>query len=179
MSRTHLARFARLLSPALMGAALLVSGGCAYFSATPPLDAAGNEVQVAADLPVPQGFAMDKAASRRHERDGYRRYDLTYRRNEYLSEARVREFVYKAFPQAGWKVRFVWGVDDSHFLLTRGAEECEIYAHEDFGDRFTQLEVAVRPRETPDGMVVSRKSLDSKGSAADESQLSVPASAKR
>lgn len=176
---SRLPRLARILSPALLSGALLFSGGCAYFSATPPLNAGSPEEQVAADVPAPEGFKLDRSGSHKHERDGYRRYDLTYRQNEYLSEERVREFVKKAYVAAGWKIRFLWGLEDSRFILTRGPEECEVHIFEDFGDRFTQMDVSVRPRETPDGMVVSRKSIGSKSSKSTGTKTSLPASAKR
>ncbi|MBL4844757.1 MAG: hypothetical protein JKY65_04455 [Planctomycetes bacterium] len=179
MPRTLLPRFARLLSPALLSGALLFSGGCAYFAATPPLDIGKDEHQVAKDVPAPEGFVLDRARSHRHERDGYRRFDLTYRRIEYLGEDRVREFIAKTFPAAGWKVRFIWGLNDTHFLLTRGPDECEIHVFEDFGDRYTQMEVSVHPRETPDGVVVSRKSLSSKPLKRAGTKATLPASMKR
>ena len=176
---SRLPRLARILSPALLSGALLFSGGCAYFSATPPLNTGPPSEQVATDVPAPEGFKLDRSGSHKHERDGYRRYELTYRQNEYLSEERVREFVKKAYTAAGWKIRFMWGLEDSHFILTRGPEECEVHVFEDFGDRFTQMDVKVQPRETPDGMVVSRKSIGSKGRKADETNKTLPASAKR
>jgi hypothetical protein len=179
MPRKLSPRFARLLSPALLSGALLSTGGCAYFAATPPLNQGAAEQQVAKDVPAPEGFRLDRAASHRHERDGYRRYELTYRRTKYLSEDRVREFVQKAFPAAGWKVRFMWGLDDSHFILTRGPEECEVHVFEDFGDCYTQMDVKVHPRETPDGVVVSRKSLSSKPLKRPATKTSLPASVKR
>lgn len=176
---SSLPRFARLLSPVLLSGALLFSGGCAYFSATPPLNEGNPDQQVAKDVPAPEGFIMDRAGSHKHERDGYRRFDLTYRRTEYLSEDRVREFVKKAYTAAGWKIRFMWGLEDTHLILTRGPEECEIHAFEDFGDRYTQMDVNVRPRETPDGMVVSSKSIGSKGRKEAATKTTLPASVKR
>lgn len=159
--------------------ALCFGSGCAYFAATPPLDLADAEVHATQDVPVPQGFVMDKSASHKHERDGFRRYQLVYRRTEYLSEERVREFVQQTYTRAGWKLRFLWGLEESNFLFVRGAEECEVRVSEDFGDRFTTLQVWVRPRETPDGSLVAAKSLQDSGRDEGGTQGSMPASSAR
>ncbi|MGE0713092.1 MAG: hypothetical protein AB7N76_35235 [Planctomycetota bacterium] len=149
------------------------SSGCAYFAATPPLEAAPEETLVSKDTPVPAGFKLDTAASHRHERDGYRRLDLVYRRLEYLGEERAREFVQQAYEQAGWKAQFIWGLERSHFLYQRGAEECEVEIFEDFGDRFTELHLSVRPRETPDGGLVAGRRDETPRA---ETQRTLPAS---
>lgn len=168
-------RLMRLILPL----ALCFGSGCAYFAATPPLDIADAEVHATKDVPVPQGFVMDKSASHRHQRDGFRRYELVYRRTEYLSEQRVREFVQQTYTRAGWKLRFLWGLEESNFLFVRGAEECEVRVSEDFGDRFTTLHVRVRPRETPDGSLVASKSLQENGRNAGGTKSTVPASSQR
>jgi hypothetical protein len=167
------------LASLFLATTLCASSGCAYFAATPPLEAAPAEIQATNDVPLPAGFELDKSASHRHERDGYRRYQLVYRRADYLSEARVREFVLAAYEQAGWKLRFLWGLDKSEFLFQRGSEECQVRVFEDFGDRYTQLEVRLRPRETPDGTLMARKSNGAKPSQAIGTKRSVKASANR
>ena len=141
----------------VLSAALTAGSGCAYFRHNPELVGQEHDQLVTNDLPVPEGFRMDKSSSWRHERSSFRRYQLTYRRADYLSEARVREFMLTNLPKAGWKVEFLHGLKETRILFVKDAEECEVAVREDFGDRFTELQIVVRPRETRDGALVARQ----------------------
>ncbi|RMG08241.1 MAG: hypothetical protein D6731_22235 [Planctomycetota bacterium] len=137
-------------------AALSTQAGCAYFRETPPLAPQPAKEQVDADLPVPLGFALDRSRSLKHKRNDFRRLHLVYRAEEYLGEQRVREFLQRFFPEKGWQIAFIYGLDASKFIFWRDAEECRAEVREDFGDRYTELTIDVGPRKTPDGEFVGR-----------------------
>ena len=122
-------------------ALLAGSPGCAYFATYGPLEQAPADTLVAKDVPVPQGFKLDKTNSWKHERSSFRQLQLVYRRSEYLSEDRVREFFKSEYPQAGWELTFLWGLDETKMIFTKDDEECLVRIFEDFGDRFTQVEI--------------------------------------
>lgn len=147
----------RLMTLALLAALLQSAPGCAYFAHNPKLISQSKEHLVDTDLPVPAGFAIDHSQSARHERSNYRRFMLVYRNLEYLSEARVREFVREAYPAAGWTLDFVYGFETSKFVFHKGADECRVQVFENFGDRFTEIHIEVEPRKTPDGGLVGRR----------------------
>ena len=147
----------RRLGSLILLTSLIWAPGCAYFQTNPPLEPAPAEARVTADLPVPEGFQLDRNSSYRHERSTYRRLKLVYRAEEYLGEERTRQFCEKAFIEAGWNIAFIYGLETTKMILARGAEECRILIWEDFGDRFTQLEVEVEPRQTPEGDLVGRQ----------------------
>ena len=157
-----------------MLALLASSPGCAYFDSNGPLERASAESMVAADIPVPVGFKLDKTNSWKHERSSFRKVQLVYRRAEYLSEERVREFFKTQYPQSGWELTFLWGLEETKMIFTKDAEECLVRIWEDFGDRYTQVEVQVLPRRTPDGTYVP-----SQVTAKKPARRSLPASAKR
>lgn len=138
---------------AALGASTL--GGCAYFEPTPTLMPTIAAAQVNTDLPVPQGFELDRDRTWRHERSDYRRLRLTYHRPDYLSKERVVEFIRTQFPRQGWEVKFVYGLETPQLILHKGAEECRVTVTEDFGDAFTEFLVEVEPRTTPDGAIVA------------------------
>jgi hypothetical protein len=141
--------------------ALCLSGsGCAYFQHNPVLDPISKTEFVNNDLPVPEKFELDRKASWRHERSTYRRLKLVYRREGYLSEERVAEFVKTAFPTHGWETVFQYGLENYKFVFAKGAEECRVEILEDFGDRFTEFHVIVEPRTTPDGDMVGREDYE-------------------
>ncbi len=142
--------------PLLLGLALLSAAGCARFQPTPTLMAANEADQVQRDLPVPEGFELDRDATLRHERSAYRRLHLVYRRDGYLSQERVSEFVRNVYPKVGWEVRFVYGLEPAHVVLHKGHEECRVAIREDSGDGSTELVLDIEPRQTPDGALVAR-----------------------
>lgn len=138
--------------------ALCLSGsGCAYFQHNPVLDPVSKAEYVNGDLPAPEKFELDRQASWRHERSTYRRLKLVYRREGYLSEERVAEFIKTAFPAHGWDLVFQYGLEGYKFVFNKGAEECRIEIFEDFGDRFTEYHVEVEPRMTTEGDMVGRQ----------------------
>jgi hypothetical protein len=142
---------------ALLAALLQSAPGCAYFAHNPKLVSQSKAQLVDSDLPVPSGFAIDTSQSARHERGNYRRFMLVYRNLEYLSEARVREFVQESYPAAGWALDFVYGLDTSKFVFHKGGDECRVEIFENFGDRFTEIHIEVEPRKTTDGSLVGRR----------------------
>ncbi len=148
----------RPLTTLSLFAVLALASGCAYFTPTPPLQPEPVERLEAADLPVPEKFALDRAKSHRHERSAYRQLKLTYRRDEYLGQERAQEFFLRHLPAQGWETVFVYGLDQRKLLFFKGDEECHVRIHEDFGDRFTQIVMEIQPRETPEGDLVARTS---------------------
>lgn len=150
----------RPIATIIIFAALGLSSGCAYFTPTPPLQPEPPERSIAADLPVPEKFVLDRGKSRRHERSAFRQLALTYRRAEYLGAERAQEFFLRHLPAQGWKTAFVYGMKERKILLTKGAEECSVRIRENFGDRFTEVVIEVQPRETPEGELVARKAWD-------------------
>ena len=114
----------RFVSCLALLASLSGAQGCAYFQENPPLEARPPVEFVASDMPIPEGFRMDTRASWRHERSNFRTFKLLYRRAEYLSETRVREFFRERYPEAGWELVFLYGVDETQLVFKKDAEEC-------------------------------------------------------
>ena len=135
---------------ALLLLSLTLSAGCAYVQSNPPLKTSEAKVSVAKDLPIPEGFKIDLDNSLRHERSSYRRLKLVYRRAEYLSEKQVRAYIKKAYAEAGWELAFVYGMHDTQMIFTRGPEECRVRVFEDFGDRYTEIQIEVEPSASSD-----------------------------
>ncbi|MDC3378926.1 hypothetical protein OAX78_01420 [Planctomycetota bacterium] len=146
----------RIATLTLLAALSFGSTGCAYFTPTPQLMAENADVQVETDLPVPQGFVLDPGQSMTHERSSFRRMHLVYKRDAYLGQERVSEFVRQFYPEAGWQLDFVYGLETYKLILTRDSEECSIEVAEDFGDAFTTMTITLEPRRTPEGGYVAR-----------------------
>ena len=120
--------------------------GCAYFDNPPIPEPKESTLQVASDLPVPEGFEYLPQTSYTNDREAARRYHLVYRRPEYLSEMNVKQFVQQHFPDHGWRLDFVYGRDRTKMIFSKDQEECWVEIHEDMRRRFTEYVVEVRPR---------------------------------
>lgn len=134
--------------------------GCAYFRSTPKLVSQSSDQQIDTDLPVPLGFELDRKQSFKHKRNDFRRFHLVYRQLGYLGADRVVEYLKNAYPAAGWTTSFVYGLETTKMLFTKGSEECRVEVVEDFGDAFTEFKVELEARRTPDGGLVARESFE-------------------
>ena len=165
----------RRLTALFMVAALLQCSGCVAFEPTVYSDADGNVVVAAKkvepkpkkepipqgerafkDVPMPAGYTIDYSQSRQFQRTNYRRVSLLYRHSRYMGETRDRAFVKRFFPRAGWKLRFVYGLDASKFIFHKGNEECRVEVQEHARHRYTEIRIEIEPRKTPSGAMVAR-----------------------
>ncbi len=130
--------------------------GCAYFRSTPKLVSQSADKQIDTDLPVPLGFELDRKQSFKHQRNGFRRFHLVYRQLDYLGADRLVQFLKNAYTAAGWTTSFVYGLETTKILFTKGSEECRVEVMEDFGDATTEFKIELEARRTPNGSLVGR-----------------------
>src|SRR4051794_33060377 len=85
--------FKRWIALAALSTGLAVAlGGCAYFVPTIKLEREDQAKWYSQDLPVPEGFVLDREATRIHDRLGTRELKLVYTRGSYIDKDRTIEF---------------------------------------------------------------------------------------
>jgi hypothetical protein len=165
----------RRLTALFLLAAVFQSAGCVPFEPTVYSDADGNvvvaprKVEVTEkkkrviqgkrrykDVPIPRGYGIDYGQSRRYQRSGFRKVSLLYRQSHYAGETRDRAFVKRYYTRAGWKLKFVYGLDASKFIFHKGSEECRVEVKQNLRRHYTEIKIEIEPRRTPSGAMVAR-----------------------
>ena len=131
---------------ALAAATAMAMGGCAYVMPTEKLEKSPQDKWYSDDLPVPQGFVLDKQASRVFDR-GPRDYRLVYRRESYIDADRAEAFYKDAFPARGWQLKFIYGLDKRQMIFCKDDEECRVTLARNFGDAYVWAVVEVEPKD--------------------------------
>jgi hypothetical protein len=140
--------FKRWIALAALSAATAVAlGGCAYFVPTVKLEREDQAKWYAQDIPVPEGFALDREATRIHDRLGSRELKLIYRRGSYIDTDRTIEFYKEAFVQRGWKLEFVTGMDRTNLIFFKDDEECRVTIDRDFTSAYVWACIEVETKD--------------------------------
>jgi hypothetical protein len=130
----------------LTAATAMAFGGCAYFRSSVPLDREPPDKWFVSDVPVPDGFLLDKENSRMYDR-GRRECRLIYRRDSYIDADRAVTFYKEQFPLRGWKLKFIYGIERTTMIFFKGDEECRVTVDRKWGDAYTWSVIEVEPKD--------------------------------
>src|SRR2546421_10207819 len=94
-----------VLAAATLTMAAVACGGCAYVMPTSTLDRESPDKWFAKDIPVAEGFVLNKNESLVQDK-GYRNLRLVYKRKDYVDMDRPWDFYREAMVGHGWTLKY-------------------------------------------------------------------------
>lgn len=164
MHRNAHAAQARLRRAVLAAATLMLGamacGGCAYVMPTTALSRESETQWYSNDLPVAEGFVIQKNLSLVNETGGQRTLRLTYKRESYIDMDRPWEFYQEAYKARGWELQFLYGFDKRGMVFWKGAEECRITIDRSLAQAFVVATVEIEPKDPTGAAPILAKRVD-------------------